>query len=128
MQHLVLTDPEDDALLANGEIPVLAPTVLSGSADAIPVTGPGVYYITTAGVDACTIATPASGGFGVGVDGAIVRIVSTTANAHTITAAANGIVPSHHLATFAAAAGSWIDLLFFRGLIYPLASSGVTIS
>jgi len=101
-------------------------TTLSGSTDAIVF--PGANYITTAGVDATTLATPVAGGPGVGDDGKLVTIVDAGGHAHTVTASANKIVPSHHLITFGGTAGSFVTLQAFGGLWYPLANLGVTIT
>jgi hypothetical protein len=98
----------------------------SGSADAI--TFPGSVFVTTAGVDAMALATPTAGGPGTGNDGDILRITDAGGHAHTVTAASNKIVPSHHLITFNGTVGSWIELQAFGGLWYPKANSGVTIS
>lgn len=97
-----------------------AVTTLTGSTDALAF--PSVNYITTAGVDATTLATPTAGTD----DGKMVRVVDAGGHAHTITTAANKIVPSHHLITFGGTAGSFVDLQSFNGLWYVLASSGVT--
>lgn len=128
MQHIVLTDPKDDALLANGEVPVVSPVILSGSADAIPITGRGEFFITTAGVDATTLATPTAGGFGVGQDGAEIVVTDVGGHAHTITLASNILVPSHHLLTFNGTAGSFVRLKAYNGLWYVRESNGVTAS
>jgi hypothetical protein len=101
-------------------------TTLSGSTDAIVF--PGANYITTAGIDATTLATPTAGGPGVGNDGDLVTIVDTGGHAHTVTTASNKIVPAHHLITFGGTAGSFVTLQAFGGLWYPLANVGVTIS
>lgn len=98
----------------------------SGSADAI--TFPGSVFVTTAGVDAMTLATPTAGGPGTGNDGAILRVTDTTGHAHTITTAANKIAPAHHVVTFNGTVGSFIELEAFGGLWYPMAQSGVAIT
>lgn len=97
-------------------------TTLTGSTDAL--TFPSDNYITTAGVDATTLATPTAGTD----DGKILRVTDVGGHAHTITTAANKIVPSHHLATFNGTAGSWVELEAYQGLWYPRASSGVAIT
>lgn len=101
-------------------------TNLSGSADAIVF--PGSNFITTAGVDATSLATPVAGGPGTGDDGKIVRIFDVGGHAHTVTASSNKIVPSHSLITFGGTAGSYIELEAFGGFWYPMQNSGVTIS
>ncbi len=107
-------------------------TVLSGSSDAIVV--PGTNVITTAGVDACTLALPVAGAFGTGGDGKILRIVSTTANAHTITVATTGHFilggtsgTAYHVATFTdAVAGDYLLLLAYNGYWYVIGYSAGT--
>lgn len=97
-------------------------TTLSGSTDAIVF--PSANFITTAGVDATTLATPVA----TTQDGMKVRIVDTTGHAQTVTASANKIVPSHHLITFNGTVGSWVELIAYQALWYPLGNNGVTIS
>ena len=101
-------------------------TNLSGSTD--PIVFPGSNFITTAGVDATTLATPTAGPAGTGDDGMIVRIFDAGGHAHTVTTAANKIVPAHSLITFGGTAGSYIELEAFGGLWYPKDNLGVVIS
>lgn len=110
--------------LVPADIPVSVNT-LSGSTDAVTFT---VYrqdfFVTTAGIDAMTLATPVA----TTDDGKRIRVFDAGGHAHTITAAANKIVPSHHLITFGGTAGSWVELEAYQGLWYPVSNSGVTIS
>lgn len=103
-----------------------AATVLSGSTDAINPHVSGSYLVTTAGVDAMTLAAPTSGTD----DGVTITITSTTANAHTLTA--TGLLKtgsaSVNLATFAAFAGAGLTLRAYQGLWYVDKSVGVTFS
>ena len=101
-------------------------TNLSGSTDAIIF--PGSNFITTAGVNGTSLATPVPGAAGTGDDGMIVRIFDAGGHAHTVTTSANKIVPGHHLITFGGTAGSYIELEAFDGLWYPKDNLGVTIS
>ena len=94
----------------------------SGSTDAL--TFPGAVFITTAGVDATTLATPTAGTD----DGKKIIVFDAGGHAHTITTAASKIVPAHHLATFGGTAGSWVEFEAFNGLWYPKANAGVTIA
>lgn len=94
----------------------------SGSTDAIGF--PGDTFITTAGVDATTLATPTA----TTDDGKVIRVWDTGGHAHTITTAANKIVPSHHLVTYNGTAGSFVELEAYQGLWYVGANSGVTIT
>lgn len=99
-----------------------AVTTLSGSADALAFGSDN--FITTAGVDATTLATPTP----TTDDGKTVRVTDAGGHAHTITTASNKIVPSHHLVTFGGTAGAWIEFEAYQGLWYPRANFGVTIS
>ena len=63
----------------------LTPVVASGSSDALPKIG--LVFVTTAGVDAMTLATPTAGTD----DGKVLTVVDTGGHAHTITTAANKI-------------------------------------
>lgn len=94
----------------------------SGASDAL--TFPGSVFITTAGVDATTLATPTV----TTDDGKKITVFDVGGHAHTITTAANKIVPAHSLVTFGGTAGSWVELEAYQGLWYPKASSGVVIS
>lgn len=113
--------PTFQATLFEGPQQDLA-TTLSGSTDAIVF--PGSNFITTAGVDATTLATPTA----VTDDGKIVRIFDTGGHAHTVTTASSKIVPAHALITFGGTAGSYIELEAFGGLWYPKDNLGVVIS
>lgn len=95
---------------------------LSGSTDA--VTFPSQNFVTTSGIDAMTLATPVA----TTDDFKIVFVCDEGGHAHTITTASNKIVPSHHLVTFGGTAGSFVYLIAYQGLWYPLANSGVTIT
>jgi hypothetical protein len=98
----------------------------SGVSDAL--TFPASVFITTAGVNATTLATPVAGGPGVGDDGKRLLVIDTTGHAHTITTAANKIVLSHSLVTFGGAVGASIQFEAFGGVWYPLFATGVSIS
>jgi hypothetical protein len=117
---------------------VINPVVASGSADALPVANADVF-VTRAGVDAMTLATPKAGVYQTGAktiqslgdpadDGKELLVYSTTAQAHTITTAANKINGSLHIATFAAAVGNYIRFKAFNGIWYVLDSKGITLS
>ena len=100
--------------------------VASGSADAL--TFPSAVMITTAGVDATTLATPVAGGPGVGDDGKRLLVMDTSGHAHTITTASNKIVPSHSVVTFGGGVGASIQFVAYNGLWYPLFATGVGIT
>lgn len=99
-----------------------ATVTASGSTDAL--TFPGSTFVTTAGVDAMTLATPVA----TTDDGKKLTVTDTSGHAHTITTAASKIAPGHHLITFNGTVGSFVTLQAFQGLWYVQASSGVTVS
>lgn len=114
------------------------PVVAPGATDALPVTDADVF-VTTAGVNAMTLATPKPGFYPAGTavmqsigdprdDGKRLLIVDAGGHAHTITTAAGKIVPAHHILTFGGTAGSWVRLEAFNGLWYIIGSLGVTAS
>jgi len=89
----------------------------------------GTSFIETAGVDACTLATPVAGAPSAGGnDGLEITIIDNSGHAHTVTAASNKIVPSHHLITFGGTQGAFVTLVARNGFWIPVQSSGVTIS
>jgi hypothetical protein len=103
--------------------------MVSGATDALPINSANTTVIVqSTGVDAMTLAQPALGPLNIGDDGRELLVIDDGGHAHTITTASNGIVPSHHLATFNGTRGSYVKFKAFNGLWYPIASSGVTIS
>ncbi len=107
--------------LANG-----AQVVLTGSADALPMSG--IVCLNTAGVDATTLATPKAGPQPTGDDGKTIFVYDNTGNAHTITTASNKILPSKHILTFNGTAGSNAWLVAANGIWVPAGLTGVTAS
>jgi hypothetical protein len=99
-------------------------TVISASG-AIPPNVPGRSIITKAGVAALTLAAPA-----LADDGMKLEIISTTAQAHTITATGLFADGAAHvnLATFAAQIGASLRLMAYQGKWYVLGVQGVTMS
>lgn len=104
----------------------LKPTLLSGATDAIPPHTAASYVITTAGVDACTLAAPTAGTD----DGKMIYVYSSTANAHTITA--TGLFQdggtTTNVATFAAHAGAGLILMAYNAKWITVALNAVTMS
>jgi len=92
---------------------------------AIPVNQPGRYQITKAGVCALTLAAPS-----LADEGETYQIISTTANAHTITATGLFADGAGHvnLATFAAQIGASIQFQAIGGKWYVTDLQGVTMS
>lgn len=95
-------------------------TPYTGATDAIAY--PGVALINTAGVDACTLATPVAGLD----DGKLLKIVAGSANAHTVTTAAHKIIDgsstSKDTITFAGNNGGSIELMAYNGLWYVIST------
>lgn len=117
-QYEVLTGTTDvitggAGVLGNGAVPPIC----------------GTSFIETAGVDACTLAQPVAGSpASGGNDGLEITIVDNGGHAHTVTCAASGITPAHHLVTFGGTQGSFITLLARNGKWIPVQQSGVTVS
>lgn len=89
----------------------------------------GVVPITAGAAAALTLAAPNPGlPSAGGDDGKILSVISTTAFAHTVTTPANGINGSKHIATFAAAVDSFIQLVAYNGVWYATPQNGITLS
>jgi hypothetical protein len=89
----------------------------------------GNVLITKAGVAAMTLPLPTAGApSAAGDDGRVLRIVSTTANAHTVTTPASGLNGVSHIATFAANVGSAIELVAYNGSWWMANAIGITLS
>lgn len=103
------------------------PVVTSASADGALTIADGVVKVTKAGVCAMTLAAPTAA-----QEGTVIRVVSNTANAHTLTATGlidDGVVGgSKNLATFAAFAGASIMLVAINLKWSVLSKNAVTIS
>lgn len=102
-------------------------THYTGSTDALAYAGTAIIDAT--GVDACTLATPVVGQD----DGKRLRIISTTAHAHTVTTAANKIANGATTAfgdtlTFAAKQGANCLLFACQGIWYLVEATNVTLS
>lgn len=104
---------------------LLADFNVVSASGALPTNLPGRYIITKAGVAALTLAAPAKSD-----DGMRLEIISTTANAHTITATGLFADGAAHVnvATFAAQIGASIRLMAYQGKWYVLSIQGVTMS
>ncbi len=89
----------------------------------------GFAPITKAGVAATTLAAPTAGlPSAGGDDGKVLRIKSTTANAHTVTTPANKLNGNKAVATFSGAVTDFIELIAYNGVWQVMASSGITLS
>lgn len=89
----------------------------------------GKVFITKAGVEALTLALPIAGSPSAGGhDGAVLSIVSTTANAHTVTTPANGVNGTNHIITFSGTLPNSIALTAFNGSWWGTSNTGATIS
>jgi hypothetical protein len=109
----------------------------AGSADALPVQD-AVVMITSAGVNAMTLALPKAGVYGQvpslsslgepADDGKRLLVMATTPQLHTITTPTNGINGSKHIATWAAAIGNFIEFIAYNGVWYVTGNIGVTLT
>ena len=83
----------------------------------------GIAYLTKAGVGVMTLADPVE-------DGLILTITSTTAQAHTVTAATgiNDLGASGDVGTYGGAKGDGMTLTSRSGQWYVLANQNVTIA
>lgn len=89
----------------------------------------GLVIITKAGVAAMTLALPVAGAQSAGGDdGKMLRIISATAQAHTVTTPAAGYNAASTIATFAAAIGNGILLVAKNGTWLVAQSLGITLS
>jgi hypothetical protein len=123
-QFEVLTGTTD--VITGGGGSLNLPAGLS-AATSVPICG--TSFIETSGVDACTLATPVAGAPSAGGnDGLEITIIDNSGHAHTVTATANKITPSHHLITFNGTQGSFVTLVARNGFWIPVQQSGVTIS
>ena len=101
-------------------------SALVASGGAVPVAG--VSWLGTAGVDACTLATPVAGNPAAGGnDNLEITIIDTTGHAHTVTTAANKINGNKHIITFPGTVGSQIKLRALNGIWYT-DGGGTTLS
>jgi hypothetical protein len=99
----------------------------TGGAGVIGIVG-GSVFITDSGVAALTLAQPVAGAPSAGGnDGQRLTIICTTAQAHTVTTAANGIKGSKHIITFAAV-GDSIELDAFNGVWYVVGTPTAVVS
>ena len=87
----------------------------------------GTVFITKAGIAAMTLALPTAGTPDAGGDdGKTLTIVSTTANAHTVTTPTNGIDGSLHIATFSGTLPNVLELKAYQGTWYSVVKLGIT--
>jgi hypothetical protein len=121
-----------------------SPIALNGSAGntAIPLAqGSGTVILNNSQAGAYTIAAPVAGAVQVtmvppnnhevftgGNDGTRLRIVSSSAFAHTVTGPLNSINGVGSTLTFAAAAGNAVELEAYNGVWYTVNTKGVTVS
>jgi hypothetical protein len=134
------TSPDYDTIVGQSSNLPFQYEVLTGTTDVITGGGGvignnptppicGTSYIETAGVDACTLATPLAGSPAAGGnDGLEITIIDNGGHAHTVTTAASKITPAHHLATFNGTQGSFVTFSARNGFWIPVQLSGVTIS
>jgi hypothetical protein len=90
----------------------------------------GAAVITKSSAPAVmTLAAPTTGlPAAAGNNGQILTIVTTTAQAHTVTTPANKLNGASTTLTFAAAIGGAVQLIAYNGVWYTLTLTGVTVS
>jgi hypothetical protein len=89
----------------------------------------GLVLVTTAGVDAMTLATPAAGPPSAGGnDGLKIKVIDMGGHEHTITTASNKINGGDHIATFGGSALQFAEFLAYQGVWYLISESGITLS
>lgn len=84
----------------------------------------GTEIITLAGTAALTLAAPVAGQD----DGKELRVISTTANAHTITTPSNKINGAYHIFTFSGYIGNSVSLIAYNGIWWVGTTSSGTVS
>jgi|HubBroStandDraft_6_1064221.scaffolds.fasta_scaffold00550_3 hypothetical protein len=137
------SSPDQDTIVAQAENLRAQFEVLTGTTDviqggggalsslpsvgsAVPISGKSL--INTAGVDACTLATPVAGDPSQGGnDGLTIEVTDLSGHAHTVTTAANKINGNKHIATFPGTVGARIVLTAFNGIWYS-DGGGTTLS
>ncbi|MGA3295277.1 MAG: hypothetical protein ABSE45_15015 [Candidatus Acidiferrales bacterium] len=83
----------------------------------------GTAFVTGSSALAMTLAAPTSGAQSAGGDdGKVLRIVGTTAQAHTVTTPSNKLNGAKHVATFANA-GDTLALVAYGGVWYVLSTT-----
>lgn len=96
------------------------------SADGAITVKSGVVYVTKAGVCAMTIADPTA----TTDDGKILRVIATTASAHTLTYATTGFNAGgggKDVGTFGGAKGDNIVITAYQGVWYVISNVNVTL-
>lgn len=132
------TSPDQDTLLAQALNLPAQFQVAAGAADAITAGGgklgsatpiSGLVFVTTAGVDAMTLASPVAGAPSAGGnDGLYLLVIDMGGHAHTITTAANKINGNKHVATFGGTALQYALFVAYQGVWYLIIQSGITLS
>ncbi len=135
------TSPDEDTWVGEAANLPFQFQVASGSTDALTGGGGtlgrgsvpicGTVFVTAAGVDAMTLATPVAGPPSGGSnqnDGLSLTIIDTTGHAHTITTATNKVNGNKKTITFGGTVGNFVELIAFQGVWYVAAFAGVTLS
>lgn len=102
-------------------------SIVAAAADGAISIAPKTVMITKAGVCALTLAAPTATTH----DGYIIRIVATTAHAHTVTAATIGFNAANaggDVATFGGAIGDNLTIIAYQGEWYILNAVNVTLA
>lgn len=106
-----------DAQILSGPMsmgPIIANLSAVGAGVIPPI--PGLVILSAAGVVTATLAKPIIGTD----DGKVMVIITTTAQAHTITTPANGLNGNKSVATFTATIGNYMFLVAFNGSWFVL--------
>lgn len=104
---------------------ILEAVTVTADDGAVTIT-PSTVVITKAGVCALTLGTPTAA-----QNGTVIRFVSTTANAHTVTAATIGFNAGNagaDVATFGGAIGDGFAVLAYGGEWYIISNINVTLA
>lgn len=90
----------------------------------------GLVTLTKAGIAVMTLALPVAGTqANGGDDGKVLRIISETANAHTVTTPTNGFNGALHIATFSGTLPNAFELVARNGSWWSVSTNlGVTLS
>lgn len=115
-------------VLSNDAISKLlgGPLNVLGASGAVDPHTASRYIITKAGIAALTLAAPTAGAD----DGMSLQFISTTADAHTLTATGLFVDGAGHqnVATWSANAGGVLELVAYNGLWYVVTTQNVTMS
>jgi hypothetical protein len=126
-QTLASTNPDSSTNLGAAETKNVEVHSGTGGAGVIGITS-GVVIITDSGAALLTLAAPTAGSPSAGGnDGQRLTIMSTTAQAHTVTTPSNKINGNKHVETFANL-GDSCELVAYNGVWYVVGTATTTLS